>query len=274
MKTIMRFLIVSSLLITQISIAQWVQTNGPYGGNVKCFAVSGTNLFAGTGEGVFLSTNNGTNWTQTSLDSMGINALAVSGTNLFAGADGGVFLSTNNGTSWVAINTGLVTHHSVLSLVVMGKNLIAGTGGFGVFLSTNIGTSWSQTSLDSMTIQAITVSGTNLLAGGWKRYVYPEIPSVYSVYLSIDSGTTWTAINTGFSNTRVSAFAVSGTNLFAGAAGGGVFLSRFCNAVDTPPRPTERLSRSGGSAPLSQPTDLPPRGDVWFTICETPRTKL
>jgi len=28
--------------------AQWVQTNGPYGGTVKCFAVSGTNLFPGT----------------------------------------------------------------------------------------------------------------------------------------------------------------------------------------------------------------------------------
>jgi len=28
--------------------AQWAQTNGPYGGNVKCFAVSGTHLFAGT----------------------------------------------------------------------------------------------------------------------------------------------------------------------------------------------------------------------------------
>ena len=28
--------------------AEWVQTNGPYGGNISSFAVSGTNLFAGT----------------------------------------------------------------------------------------------------------------------------------------------------------------------------------------------------------------------------------
>ena len=34
--------------------AQWIQTNGPYGGNIRCFAFSGTNLFAGTqGMGVF-----------------------------------------------------------------------------------------------------------------------------------------------------------------------------------------------------------------------------
>jgi hypothetical protein len=45
--------------------ADWIHINGPYGGNVSCLAVSpngsgGTNLIAGTGSGVFLSTNNGT----------------------------------------------------------------------------------------------------------------------------------------------------------------------------------------------------------------------
>ena len=81
--------------------AQWIQTNGPYGGYIQCFAVSGTNLFAGTGGGgVFLSTNNGTSWTQTGYTNPFVNALTVSGTNLFAGTGVGVFLSTNNGTSW------------------------------------------------------------------------------------------------------------------------------------------------------------------------------
>jgi len=28
--------------------AQWMQTNGPYGGTVRCLVASGTNLFAGT----------------------------------------------------------------------------------------------------------------------------------------------------------------------------------------------------------------------------------
>jgi hypothetical protein len=45
--------------------ADWVQTNGPYGGSVSCLAFSpngsgGTYLFAGTDSGVFLSTDNGT----------------------------------------------------------------------------------------------------------------------------------------------------------------------------------------------------------------------
>ena len=58
------FLILFVLLSINSIIAQWVQTNGPFGGAVYCFAKSGTNLFAGTsGGGVFLSTNNGNIWT-------------------------------------------------------------------------------------------------------------------------------------------------------------------------------------------------------------------
>ena len=71
--------------------AQWIQTNGPYGGNVYSFAVSGTNLFVGTDGGVFLSTNSGTSWTEVNsgLTNTFVRALAVSGTNLFAGTMGG-----------------------------------------------------------------------------------------------------------------------------------------------------------------------------------------
>jgi hypothetical protein len=42
------------VLLCPLASAQWVQTNGPYGGPVSCFAISGTNLFAGTeGGGVW-----------------------------------------------------------------------------------------------------------------------------------------------------------------------------------------------------------------------------
>ena len=72
--------------------AQWIQTNGPYGGDIRSFTVSGTKLFAGTEYGgVFLSTNNGTNWTAVNngLTSTYIYSLAVSGTDLIAGTGGG-----------------------------------------------------------------------------------------------------------------------------------------------------------------------------------------
>jgi hypothetical protein len=61
---------------------------------VYSIAVSGTNLFAGTLNGVFLSNHNGSSWiaVKFGLTNTAINALAVSGTNLFAGTfDGGVW---------------------------------------------------------------------------------------------------------------------------------------------------------------------------------------
>jgi len=172
--------------------AQWIQTNGPYGGTVECFAASGTNLFAGTMfGGVFLSTNNGTSWTAVNSGftntSISIYALAVSGTNLFAGTwGGGVFLSTNNGTSWTAVNSGL-TNPIVHTLAVSGTNLFAGTYGGGVFLSTNNGTSWTVVSsgMTSTYVYALAVSGTNLFAGPdgsgvWRRPLSELFTSITS----------------------------------------------------------------------------------------------
>nr|NIW44264.1 hypothetical protein [Gammaproteobacteria bacterium]NIX01538.1 hypothetical protein [Phycisphaerae bacterium] len=118
-----------SLLHISTVCAQWIQT-GPYGGDIRSFAVSGSYLFAGTyGNGVLLSTNGGSSWTQVNngLTNMYVFAFAVSDTNLFAGSDGGgVFLSTDNGSSWTAVNTGL-TYPYIRALAVSGTNLFAGT---------------------------------------------------------------------------------------------------------------------------------------------------
>ena len=87
-------IILAIVFFTNEGSAQWVQTNGPYGGSVSCFAVSGTNLFSGThGSGVFLSTNNGTSWkgVNTGLTSAYVWSLAVNGTNLFAGTEATAF---------------------------------------------------------------------------------------------------------------------------------------------------------------------------------------
>jgi len=51
MKCLLSFFAVVVLLGAQSLQAQWIQTNGPYGGTINCFAVNGSNLFAGTGGG-------------------------------------------------------------------------------------------------------------------------------------------------------------------------------------------------------------------------------
>jgi hypothetical protein len=67
-----------------------------------------------------------------SLKSTNISTLAVSGTNIFAGTNIGVFVSTDNGTSWTAVNLGL-TSTNIQALAVSDSNLFAGPLGAGVW---------------------------------------------------------------------------------------------------------------------------------------------
>ncbi len=219
--------------------AQWVQTNGAVGDYIRCFAVSDTNLFAGAnvlGEGVFLSTNNGTSWT--AVDSglinleaeiPAVNALAISGTDLFAGTSGGLFRSTNNGKTWVEVDSGLISsfYPDVTALVFSGTNLFAATE-LSVGLSTNDGTSW--TAVDSglssppsgvfygevisLAVSPNGVGGTNLFAGS----------GTYGIFLSTNNGTSWTVVDSGLTGEPTSAIAISGKNIVANSHGK-LFLS-------------------------------------------------
>jgi hypothetical protein len=85
-----------------------------------------------------------------------------------------------------------------------------------VLLPPYLSAQWVQTSASTgHIIECLAVSGTNLFAG----------TAGGGVFLSTNSGASWTTVNAGLTNTDVLSLAVSGTNLFAGTAGGGVFLS-------------------------------------------------
>ena len=126
-------------------LSQWVQMSNGIATTlqVNSFAISGNKIFSGSANGVYYSTNDGSNWTISGLSNQNVLTLAVSGSNLFAGTNGsGVFLSTDNGTSWAAVNTGLA-NLNVTSLAFSGENLVAGTNGGGIFISANSGTLWT-----------------------------------------------------------------------------------------------------------------------------------
>jgi hypothetical protein len=181
---------------------------------VNVIAASGTNLFAGTWDGVFHSSNNGTSWTGVGLTGHIVPSLTLSGTNLFAGTDVGVFLSTDYGTSWVGSGAGVISSR-VLCLAMSGTNFIAGTNGAGVFVSADNGSSWTavDSGLTNADIRAFAVSGTDIFAG----------TAGGGVFLSTNCGTRWTEVNTGLTNIYILSLAVTGTNLFAGSEGGGVW---------------------------------------------------
>ena len=51
--------------------------------------------------GVYFYTNNGQNWSKTSLNNQTVTCFAFSGNYIFAGTYGDVYLSTNNGQNWM-----------------------------------------------------------------------------------------------------------------------------------------------------------------------------
>ena len=185
--------------------AQWVQVNNGMGNvAVSSFIAIGNNIFAGVRDlGVYLSTDNGTSWTQTSLNNQSVISLAVNGNNIFAGTFNGVYLSTNNGTTW---NPTPLNNRIVLSLAINGNDVLAGTANsYGVYISTDNGTNWTQTSLNNRTVYRIAVNG---------NYIFAGTAFNYGVYVSTNNGTTWT--QTSLNNLSAWELAVNGTNVFAG----------------------------------------------------------
>ena len=186
--------------------------------------MSGSNIFAGTNDGVYRSTNNGTSWTAvtTEFTNTSVGPLVLSGSNIFTGNSDGVFRSTDNGTSWTALNTGLPT----IPLAASGNNIFAASDE-GVSLSTDNGATWTaagsglpqdiQSFWIPVGVSSIAVNDTNIFAG---------IPGPGGgVFLTTNNGTNWTAVNTGLPNDHIHPLVVSGSNIFAGTDGGGVYLT-------------------------------------------------
>ncbi len=216
-----------------------------FGLNVNALAVHGSDLFAGTEDGVFVSTDNGTIWNPANAglpQNTTIAAFAVSATNgsmpiLFASTEfpkaPGVFRSTDNGTGWQAVNTGLKDSNSVHAFAVIAANtssptIFSGTNNDGVFLSTNNGTTWNSANTGltyTYGVLSFAVLDTNsaspiVFAGTWEN----------GVFRSTDNGTSWNAEDTGLTDLKINCFAVSGTNLFAGMDSN-IFLSTDSGAT-------------------------------------------
>lgn len=218
-------LLMLSFLVLQffpsILTSQWIQTSGPSHGSILSLTLKGTDLYAGTTDGVYLTTDDGSIWTRVSTGiptNTSINALASNGSNIFAGTYGrGVYLTSDNGTSWTPVDTGL-TNLYVYALAVSDTHLFAGTiYGGSVFHSTDNGAHWTQIGPAGADVYALAVYHnsdiTNLYAG----------TDGGSIFLSTN-GSNWTSIGSGIGD-RIITLTMSDTNLFAGTYGFGVYRS-------------------------------------------------
>ena len=212
-------IIVHCTLIIENCMCQWTQL--PYfpESGYTLASTSGNRVYAGCYKyGVFVTTNNGTDWTKTSLtqpdgnDSVLISAIATNGNYIYAGDNGwiiGVHLSTDYGLTW----TLRMTSDAIVSLAVSGSTVYAGGYDNGVYRSTNNGTSWTQTSLTGECVNGLSISGNNIYAG----------TAANGVYISTNAGVSWTKTSLG--NQYVWSVASSGSKVYAGSGGNGIFYS-------------------------------------------------
>jgi photosystem II stability/assembly factor-like uncharacterized protein len=229
-------------------------------GYVTSFAVNGTNIYAGMWDyGVYLSNDNGLNWTEIGVELENVYTVAVSGTKIFAGTGcstgptHSVYSSTDNGATWDT--AGLAEYQVVNALAVSGTKIFAGS--HGMFLSNDNGATWHAAGLTDFYIYSLAISGTHVYAGthsgvfvstdngvtwiaaGLAGYDVAALATNgtvvfagtitgsgigHGVFMSMDNGATWTAQNTGLANTNIRALSVIGTRLFAGTDGG-AFIS-------------------------------------------------
>lgn len=222
-------MIVVVMLVAFVQInAQWVEANGLSGvsGQVTKLWVNGSDIFAETPIGSrFKSSDTGKTWT--AVDSWDTKSETkpdlISGTvgannhALFADNGNGVKRSYDNGKTWEPFKTGLTT--SMVKYFGGIGDVIIAINQDGVFRAIVNDTSWtlwkrinSAITSDSMTA-LMTIKG-NLFAGTLN----------HGVYLSSDSGTTWSAANAGLTSLKISTMCFIGNTMFA-ATDSGLFRS-------------------------------------------------
>lgn len=185
---------------------------------VYALTVSGTNVYAATWAGAFVSLDEGGSWTPVNNGFTGmiyvdphVTSIAAQGSILFASTSEGVaYTSADEGTNWTPVSS-LSTGFEVLATA--GADIFAGSSS-GIFVSHDGGVNWSTTSSEVRNVCTIVASGSTVIVG--TRY--------YGIYVSSDNGITWTTSNSGLTNLNIQALIMVGGKLLAGT-GDGIYTS-------------------------------------------------
>ena len=145
----------------------------------------GNDLFLGSSESIFRSTDLGKNWVsvKNGLPSEPyIESFANIGNNIFTRTYYGIYLSTDYGDNWSEADTGFpdnAFNYSYLfrmPLIIYNNDILTGTK-YGVFITKNLGSNWTAVndglSGDALVINSLTINGNDLYIatnnGVWKR---------------------------------------------------------------------------------------------------------
>jgi len=189
-------------------------------------------LFVGTGWAAPIhSSTDGVNWNGPNWSSLGFTGNTVTiavaidtSDNIFIGTEGqGVLRSTNNGSSysWVAFSGGDVTDIKISPNqdVFVAHDAFSGNGVGSLYRSTDGGNLWSANLMPANGL-------TNCIFIASSDSIY--VGTTQGVWLSVDTGSTWTLLNTGLNPGNIVIHTLElGPDgyLYAGTAGAGIYRS-------------------------------------------------
>lgn len=154
-----------------------------------CFATtpSGYLLVGTNGYGVYSSSDNGTTWVASGLNSSGnVRSFFVTGNSIYVCTSYGLFKSVNNGINWTTAGGGMSTG-LVNGLTSINSILLAATSN-GVYRSTDNGSTWQ---LSNSGLNTGNLAAYSIITCGSKALV-----ALYNgVYESTDGGSNWTKVN-------------------------------------------------------------------------------
>jgi len=213
------------MLAAMNASGQWVQKSSGIGNDkdVSALVSAGNNIYAGFIVGtypnsngyVYISSDDGANWSSVSRSFDPVNSIAICGNTLFVGTRNGygsgtgqIWASSNYGVNWSILP---FASHGVLSLAPRGNNLYAGTSDSGAYLSTNFGLNWSHILTINNPVSCIWINNNNI-------FVSADSNIYCNIYFSSNNGSTWRVTTVNAQHFR--SFANIGDNIFAGTVNG------------------------------------------------------
>jgi photosystem II stability/assembly factor-like uncharacterized protein len=174
---------------TQSALAQWMQTDGPPGGQTWCISTSEAGIiFAGTTGGLYRSTNGGSDWVRTTLPfDRYLNVVTTADTKVFAVGTRLFYKSTDDGVTWKRV---IPERGDPWSLVTDGHGHVFLSTSAGLFESIDAGNAWRLVDSLSGTRGIFFLSmapNGSLFGAGFDN----------GVYRSLDSGQTWEQVQSG-----------------------------------------------------------------------------
>ncbi|MFA7418686.1 MAG: T9SS type A sorting domain-containing protein [Melioribacteraceae bacterium] len=198
----------------------WSQINSGLTSAVNSLSKYNNGVIAASSSGVYFVEPIEKGWktTQIGLSGKSISSICNVGDVIFAGTNDGIYISTNFGQSWSLSANGLKTTNVVRVLYVSNNKIYAGTQTGELFVSENYGQTWAciRSIQHGEISRSISVFGSTILLGTSGNF-YGEFGNVYK---STNNGSSWEEFHEIFYKTDIYSIAYTGSTIYLGTGAG------------------------------------------------------